>query len=444
MASDRDTLLSSFLNVTGSSDPAAALELLDAHGWRLDEAVNAFLTGGRSGAQDEEHVPAPLPQQVDQLIGGVPRARRRMREEPAPFSQQGDARLAALFAPPTDLMSVGTFDQVCEEAVERRRWLLVNVQDNSEFASLIMNRDVWKHGGIHVLVKDNFVLWQQLHRSEEGMRYARFYMRSGELPHIGIVDPLTRECLYRRSGKMDAPGVLAELRAFLNSHRERRPGAVAAGQQPLVSSLSSSSAASTASASSSSAPPQLRRQLTEAEQMEAAIKASLEEVTVLDLVSDSDDGGEEKGKGGDGEEGDEGEAEEEGEEEDDGGGGGWCAGDDDGATRKRRPPVPPRRASSDEQPPPAKRARTADEPPGPDTTRVQLRLPAGRPVQRRFALSDGLDALYDFARDSLPEADRAKPFSLCSLFPRRVLPRGSLTLREASVHNCSLALEWKD
>ena len=42
----------------------------------------------------------------------------------------------------------------------RKRWLLVNLQDSKQFASQVLNRDVWSHEGVRAIVSEHFLLWQ--------------------------------------------------------------------------------------------------------------------------------------------------------------------------------------------------------------------------------------------------------------------------------------------
>lgn len=69
-------------------------------------------------------------------------------------------RLEDLFRPPCDILFLGTFMEAREQAKGINRWLLVNVQDQQEFACQILNRDVWTDPQIKSIINDHFVLWQ--------------------------------------------------------------------------------------------------------------------------------------------------------------------------------------------------------------------------------------------------------------------------------------------
>ena len=46
---------------------------------------------------------------------------------------------------------------------QKMRWLLVNLQDSGEFASQILNRDVWSDFHVKELIKTHFVFMQVCH-----------------------------------------------------------------------------------------------------------------------------------------------------------------------------------------------------------------------------------------------------------------------------------------
>jgi thioredoxin-related protein len=101
-------------------------------------------------------------------------------------------QLSALYQVPLEILYHGTFEEVefffsglstlisfffqaKDFAKKERKWLLVNIQDNSEFACHVLNRDVWANDGIKELIKCGFIFWQQLECSHEGQNYCRLY-----------------------------------------------------------------------------------------------------------------------------------------------------------------------------------------------------------------------------------------------------------------------------
>ena len=45
-------------------------------------------------------------------------------------------------------------------AKDARRWLLVNIQSDADFACHALNRDVWRDELVESLVNEGFILWQ--------------------------------------------------------------------------------------------------------------------------------------------------------------------------------------------------------------------------------------------------------------------------------------------
>jgi len=73
------------------------------------------------------------------------------------------ANLTDMFSPPTHLMHrAGGFQGARTMAKDSKRWLLVNIQRDSEFASHALNRDVWRDELVENLVREGFIFWQQV------------------------------------------------------------------------------------------------------------------------------------------------------------------------------------------------------------------------------------------------------------------------------------------
>lgn len=69
--------------------------------------------------------------------------------------------LGDLFAPPTHLIHKGGgFQGARSVAKDARRWLLVNIQKDSEFSSHALNRDVWRDELVENLIREGFIFWQ--------------------------------------------------------------------------------------------------------------------------------------------------------------------------------------------------------------------------------------------------------------------------------------------
>jgi UBX domain-containing protein 7 len=82
-------------------------------------------------------------------------------DQPATRSDELSANLSDMFAPPTHLMHRGGgFQGARAVARDARRWLLVNIQRDSEFACHALNRDVWRDELVENLVREGFIFWQ--------------------------------------------------------------------------------------------------------------------------------------------------------------------------------------------------------------------------------------------------------------------------------------------
>ncbi|OZC06081.1 UBX domain protein [Onchocerca flexuosa] len=123
--------------------------------------------------------------------------------------------LQNLFRPPVDIMFSGDWDAVRAEAQLRGHWLLVNVQDDLEFACQALNRDVWSNSSVKELLQSNFVFWQVHKDSADGNRVSNYY-RTYTYPAIFIVDPRTGEQLVTIGAK-DTMSFCDQVTTFLDA-----------------------------------------------------------------------------------------------------------------------------------------------------------------------------------------------------------------------------------
>ncbi|KAG7662330.1 ubx2 [[Candida] subhashii] len=129
----------------------------------------------------------------DNTVPILPRNRRsrihQTRESELTSTQR---RLANLFRPPFDLMTMTNLDQAKQLAKTSNKWILINIQDSGEFQCQVMNRDFWSNERIKSIVKDNFIFLQYQSDSNNGETYVNFY-HADQFPHLAILDPLTGE-----------------------------------------------------------------------------------------------------------------------------------------------------------------------------------------------------------------------------------------------------------
>jgi len=253
-------------------------------------------------------------------------------------------RLSDMFAAPTHLMhKAGGFQGARTVAKDSKRWLLVNIQRDSEFSSHALNRDVWRDELVENLIREGFIFWQTMDVTPEGRTYVERYQVQ-DYPHIGIIDPRTGRLMWRKEGWTQQNPVTAESFAemamdFCSRNSFDRPP-----QAPRP-------------AAASSARPTKRpmRDMTEQEQIEAAMKASIEDITPTDMTDDD-----------------------------------VVEVVEDNSEESKPAAAPTKTLLNDE----LVAMALGDEPA--DGARLQLRMPDGKRVVRKFAPTDSVKNIYAF------------------------------------------------
>tara|TARA_B100000524_G_scaffold310709_1_gene187069 strand:+ start:728 stop:1339 length:612 start_codon:yes stop_codon:yes gene_type:complete len=195
--------IDSFKQIVGCDDEFAS-SFLENHSNNLEAAVQAFYGNDNAPSADvsagataspsasifeDERERAPLPQFRDKLIdvsSGHWQQRHPYQTNPANHSLEAfrnfsteaasstgaeggaDAseepkqvfgltrkprNLAELYRAPADISFTGPFDELRDTGQRQSRWLLVNIQSPTEFASQQLNRDTWCDETLRELVK---------------------------------------------------------------------------------------------------------------------------------------------------------------------------------------------------------------------------------------------------------------------------------------------------
>jgi len=116
-------------------------------------------------------------------------------------------RLAELFRPPYDLIAHLSWDEARAEGKEEKKWILVNLQDMTDFNCQALNRDIWKDDLVRSLVQENFIFLQYSKDDPQAEQYITFYFpghaheNPDNYPHVSIVDPRTGEQVKVWSGR---------------------------------------------------------------------------------------------------------------------------------------------------------------------------------------------------------------------------------------------------
>lgn len=100
-----------------------------------------------------------------------------------------------------------SWDEARTLGKEDKKWIMVNLQDMSDFGCQMLNRDIWKDRAVKEVVNENFIFLQLDKDYPDAEEYITFYFpnRSHEnpdnYPHVSIVDPRTGEQVKVWSGK---------------------------------------------------------------------------------------------------------------------------------------------------------------------------------------------------------------------------------------------------
>eukprot|EP00956_Cyclotella_meneghiniana_P010463 scaffold14569_cov49-Cyclotella_meneghiniana.AAC.5 len=318
--------------------------------------------------------------------------------------------LSAMFSPPTHLMHrAGGFQGARNVAKDARRWLLVNVQDDGDFACHALNRDVWREELVENLSKEactmhvmdscetlkqtQAALFKRVHMSTnpEGQTYITRYKVEG-YPHLAIIDPRTGALLWRKEGWTQVNPLTAEqfveiASDFCSRHSFSKQPA------PAKHGYNSSN-----TQSSNKRPIQ---ELSEEEQLQAAIRASM--MPENDEMDEEGTNDVDKSM----------ENRVENEEND----------DDD---------AKPAALNSFEQEILA--LEVGDEPTSGNVARIQIRMPDGKRLVRKFQGDDSVKIIYAFVAQSNDEAKSGKAFELKAKFP----PQDLLSSVDESISSCGL------
>mmetsp|Transcript_8801 Transcript_8801/g.14640 ORF Transcript_8801/g.14640 Transcript_8801/m.14640 type:complete len:339 (+) Transcript_8801:73-1089(+) len=111
-------------------------------------------------------------------------------------TKEKETTLASLYHPPVDIMSHTTFEGAKETAKAQDKWLLVNIQKDTEFQCHQLNCDFWAEEGIKDMVQCSFVFWQQLDITQEARIFIDRY-KVQSYPHITILDPRTGAVVWK-------------------------------------------------------------------------------------------------------------------------------------------------------------------------------------------------------------------------------------------------------
>ncbi len=205
--------------------------------------------------------------------------------------QNNPPNLSTMFLPPTQLIhNAGGFLGAKNFAKDARRWLLVNIQSEDDFACHALNRDVWHDELVENLVREGFVFWQVHSTHPEGMTYCQRYKVEGRYPHIAIIDPRTGSLLYRKEGWTQVNPLTAEQFVEIASDFCSRHSFDKAPMPARHGYANGGGSGGMGGIGGESRPAKRPvHELSEQEQLEAAIRASMQDASGEQQSDDDDD-----------------------------------------------------------------------------------------------------------------------------------------------------------
>uniref|UniRef100_A0A915I3A6 UBX domain-containing protein n=1 Tax=Romanomermis culicivorax TaxID=13658 RepID=A0A915I3A6_ROMCU len=229
-----------FCAITGA-EANIARSFLELSGLNIEAAINFYLTDSTPAFESQQPTTSanslverrPIPKTSGTLVNesfqasydehikvmksktqsNVESDQEIVVEQPSNGGFSKRRTLESLFRPPIEIMHRGSFETAKHEAFQKKRWILVNIQNVEEFSCQVLNRDIWNHTMVKDLVSNNFVFWQTLkylmlkqlngeinpvtaekiyHDSAEGNRFGTYY-RVDSFPFVAIIDPVTGE-----------------------------------------------------------------------------------------------------------------------------------------------------------------------------------------------------------------------------------------------------------
>ncbi|KAJ4710245.1 UBX domain-containing protein [Melia azedarach] len=440
-ANDKQSMVSSFLEIAVGQTAETAMQFLQATSWKLDEALQLFYVGNEGGAiasashsspeenldskadqnlvtagqdvADEVRPPLPVVRETlydDAMFYGGSRAGyphhepssliafRNFDEEmkrPGVWeTDQGAAsttetsrdNLASLYRPPFHLMFNGSFEKAKDAASIQDKWLLVNLQSTKEFSSHMLNRDTWANEAVSQTISTNFIFWQVYDDTSEGRKVCTYY-KLDSIPVVLVIDPITGQKMRSWCGMVQPENLLEDLVPFMDGG-PRDQHATLSHKRPRGSSTT---------------PQQKIKDTTdvENEELQRALAASMENMKESTEVTPSDTGATNGDK-------------------------------EDRTSTPQKPAYPP----------------LPEEPKGDRKLlcRVGVRLPDGRRMQRNFLRKDPIQLLWSFCYSQLEEAAETKPFRLTNAIPgasKSLDYDSKLTFEESGLANSMISVTWE-
>lgn len=327
--------------------------------------------------------------------------------------------LSHMFAPPVDLIHhIGGFQGARSSAKKSLKWLLVNVQCDSEFSSHALNRDVWRDELVESLIREGFIFWQSMDISQDGYTYAQHY-KVKAFPHVSIIDPRTGRLMWKKEGWTQAhpmtSSMFAEIAADFCSRYsfDDPPVAPRNYTQDITQSSSRNSDLMTMD--------KPIENMTEEQQFEYAIRASIENVNTRvnnamkkdnNNVLQNDNNKDTK-----------------------------CLDTYVGISKDNSIPYSPSTFEDD-----ISSMTVGNEPLGLNgVAKIMIRMPDGKRLVRKFMEKDTVKIIYAFVAQSSKTTQSGRSFELKTGFPpRNLISDVDNTIQNLRLSGETIIFRWKD
>ncbi|KAJ4904521.1 structural constituent of ribosome [Raphanus sativus] len=254
MRDDQQKLISSFMEIAIGQNIETAIQFLVATSWNLEEAINLFLTHSQNQPlcqqnateqywsdyqEEEKHIPPPLPSVRDTLydyytssinqtpVQVCPEKIWDAESEPSdsdtsvepdskPEPSEESRSLSSLYRAPLKLLFQGTFEEAKSASSTQNLWLLVNLQSTTEFASHMLNRDLWANEVVSQAIESSFMLSQVYDDTTQGQKISSFYRIESSPPVVLLIDPITGQKMRSWSGVIEPHGFVEDLMKYMD------------------------------------------------------------------------------------------------------------------------------------------------------------------------------------------------------------------------------------
>jgi Thioredoxin-like len=148
--------------------------------------------------------------------------------------------LGSIMNPHLHLIHPGSLEDAIMTGQREMKWIIVNIQSNSEFDCWRFNRDTLSDESVQAIISSNFIFWQAPVEMESGitvvssfdgnvvsrdmrmnpfaMQFLEKYQFPNLFPLVALIDPRTKELVFSHTGFMSAEMFIDRFTTFDMNH----------------------------------------------------------------------------------------------------------------------------------------------------------------------------------------------------------------------------------